>query len=180
MLGTLAGISIAFISMRPAFQIWEVPWIGFASLAIVLIAWTAGLRLPGDIPGGLAAVIVGSVLGWAAALAGWSNYMDAAAVTQSVLRFGFYSPAPSLDADNGSRRLSPTPNERGQTRCDCRFDQQRRIGELPPTSVLDGWHSRDEIQSIARGCLPRGGGNARSRSARSSGANWMLSASRFS
>jgi AGZA family xanthine/uracil permease-like MFS transporter len=28
MLGTLAGISVAFISMRPAFQIWEVPWIG--------------------------------------------------------------------------------------------------------------------------------------------------------
>src|SRR6476661_7232362 len=36
MLGTLAGISITFISMRPAFQIWEAPWIGFASLAIML------------------------------------------------------------------------------------------------------------------------------------------------
>ena len=32
MLGTLAGISIAFISMRPAFQSWEVPWIAFVSL----------------------------------------------------------------------------------------------------------------------------------------------------
>ena len=32
MLGTLAGISIAFISMRPAFQMWEVPWIAFVSL----------------------------------------------------------------------------------------------------------------------------------------------------
>src|SRR5215468_7450478 len=68
MLGTLAGISIAFISMRPAFQMWEVPWIGLASLAIVLIAWTAGLRLPGGVPGGLAAVIVGSVLGCVAPL----------------------------------------------------------------------------------------------------------------
>ncbi|MBM3538691.1 MAG: regulator, partial [Alphaproteobacteria bacterium] len=27
MLGTLAGISITFISMRPAFQMWELPWI---------------------------------------------------------------------------------------------------------------------------------------------------------
>ena len=27
MLGTLAGISITFISMRPAAQMWEVPWI---------------------------------------------------------------------------------------------------------------------------------------------------------
>ncbi len=32
MLGTLAGISIAFISMRPAFQMWEVPWIAFVAL----------------------------------------------------------------------------------------------------------------------------------------------------
>ena len=51
MLGTLAGISIAFISLRPAFQMWEVPWIAFVSLAIVLIAWTANVRLPGGLPG---------------------------------------------------------------------------------------------------------------------------------
>ncbi len=31
MLGTLAGISVAFISMRPAFQMWETPWIGLAA-----------------------------------------------------------------------------------------------------------------------------------------------------
>src|SRR6202167_2759889 len=64
MLGTLAGISIAFISLRPAFQMWEVPWISFISLGIVLIAWTANVRLPGGIPGGLAAVIVGTVIAW--------------------------------------------------------------------------------------------------------------------
>ena len=50
MLGTLAGISIAFISMRPAFQMWEVPWIAFISLRIVLVSWTAGVRLPGNCP----------------------------------------------------------------------------------------------------------------------------------
>ncbi len=46
MLGTLAGISIAFISLRPAFQMWELPWIAFIALAIVLISWTANVRLP--------------------------------------------------------------------------------------------------------------------------------------
>src|SRR5204863_6311719 len=65
MLGTLAGISIAFISMRPAFQTWDVPWIAFVSLTLVLVGWTAGVRLPGNIPAGLAAVIVGTALGWA-------------------------------------------------------------------------------------------------------------------
>ena len=107
MLGTLAGISIAFISMRPAFQMWEVPWIGLASLAIVLIAWTAGLRLPGGVPGGLAAVIVGSVLGWVAAFAGWSNYMDPSAVGASMVHFGLYVPSVSGDVITGLKQVAP-------------------------------------------------------------------------
>src|SRR5205809_971596 len=60
MLGTLAGSSMAFISLRPAFQSWGVPWIGFVLLTLVLVSWTAGIRLPGNIPAGLAAVIVGT------------------------------------------------------------------------------------------------------------------------
>ena len=107
MLGTLAGISITFISMRPAFQIWEAPWIGFASLAIVLIAWTAGMRLPGNVPGGLAAVIVGTALGWLAAFAGWSNYMDASAVGASFERFGLYVPLFSSDVFTGLKQVAP-------------------------------------------------------------------------
>ncbi len=66
MLGTLAGISIAFISMRPAFQMFEVPWIALATLGIILLSWTAGVRLPGGMPGGLLAVVVGTAIGWAA------------------------------------------------------------------------------------------------------------------
>src|SRR6202161_487541 len=53
MLGTLARISIAFISLRPAFQMWEVPWISFISLGIVLIACTAHVRVRGGLTGGL-------------------------------------------------------------------------------------------------------------------------------
>ncbi len=107
MLGTLAGISIAFISMRPAFQIWEVPWIGFVSLAIVLISWTAGLRLPGGVPGGLAAVIIGTVLGWIAAFAGWSNYMDPSAVGGAFGRFGLHLPLFSGDVFTGLKQVAP-------------------------------------------------------------------------
>jgi AGZA family xanthine/uracil permease-like MFS transporter len=107
MLGTLAGISIAFISMRPAFQMWEVPWIAFVSLAIVLIAWTANVRLPGGIPGGLAAVLVGIVLGWAATAVGWSDYMKPAEVTKSFAQFGIHLPWPSADVWAGLRDVAP-------------------------------------------------------------------------
>src|SRR5438046_4703427 len=107
MLGTLAGISIAFISMRPAFQIWEVPWIGLVCFAIVLIAWTASIRLPGGIPGGLAAVIVGSVIGWIVSLGGWSNYMQPAAVAKSFEQFGLRFPLFSTDVWTGLAQVAP-------------------------------------------------------------------------
>ena len=92
MLGTLAGISIAFISMRPAFQMWELPWIGMACFAIVLIAWTGNIRLPGGVPGGLAAVIVGALIGWIAAALGWSDYMKGAEVSKAFSSFGLHLP----------------------------------------------------------------------------------------
>jgi AGZA family xanthine/uracil permease-like MFS transporter len=107
MLGTLAGISIAFISMRPAFQMWEVPWIGLVCFAIVLIAWTANVRLPGGMPGGLVAVIVGSIIGWAVSLLGFSDYMQGAAVGKSLEQFGLRFPIFSTDVWQGLARVAP-------------------------------------------------------------------------
>src|SRR6476661_6200195 len=107
MLGTLAGISIAFISMRPAFQMWEVPWISFVCFALVLIAWTANVRLPGGVPGGLAAVIVGSVIGWVVSLIGWSDYMQPAAVAKSFEQFGLRVPLLSSDVWQGLAQVAP-------------------------------------------------------------------------
>jgi AGZA family xanthine/uracil permease-like MFS transporter len=107
MLGTLAGISVAFISMRPAFQMWETPWIGLICFAIVLIAWTANLRLPGGMPGGLLAVIVGSVIGWVVSLIGWSDYVQPAAVGQSLAHFGIHLPVFSTDVFDGLGQIAP-------------------------------------------------------------------------
>jgi len=107
MLGTLAGISIAFISLRPAFQMWEVPWIAFISLGIVLIAWTANVRLPGGIPGGLAAVIVGTVIAWVAAVLGWTDIVNGAQVSASFSKFGLHLPLPSADVIAGLANIGP-------------------------------------------------------------------------
>ena len=107
MLGTLAGISVAFISMRPAFQMWETPWIGLVCFAIVLIAWTGNMRLPGGLPGGLLAVIVGTAIGWIVSLIGWSDYVQPAAVGKSLEHFGLRVPVLSDDVWEGLRQIAP-------------------------------------------------------------------------
>ena len=78
MLGTLAGISITFISMRPAAQMWEAAWIGLPVLAIILIGFFTDMKLPFGIPVGLAALLVGTAIGWV------GGYMSAPDVGQAV------------------------------------------------------------------------------------------------
>ena len=44
LLGTLAGVSITFISMRPALEMFMTPVIGLVCFGIVLAAWFGGVR----------------------------------------------------------------------------------------------------------------------------------------
>ncbi len=97
MLGTLAGISIAFISMRPAFLGWEEPWLFLLSLSIVLVSWMAGVRLPFGLPGGLAAVVLGTALAWLARLLDLDDLMQPGEVVAAIGQFGLHLPYPSLD-----------------------------------------------------------------------------------
>ncbi|MCR5977127.1 regulator [Gordonia jinghuaiqii] len=81
MLGTLAGISITFISMRPAAQMWEAAWIGLPVLAIILIGFFTDVKLPGNIPVGLAALLVGTAIGWAG---GFMSVPDLTSAVENV------------------------------------------------------------------------------------------------
>ena len=107
MLGTLAGISIAFISMRPAFQMFEVPWIALPVFGIILLSWTAGVRMPGGIPGGLLAVVVGTVIGWVAYLSGAWTGMNPQAVSDSFAQFGIHLPIPGTEVISGMSEILP-------------------------------------------------------------------------
>jgi AGZA family xanthine/uracil permease-like MFS transporter len=107
MLGTLAGISLTFISMRPAFQSWEVPWIAFITLGIILVSWMAGVRLPGNLPGGLIAVAIGTAIAWIAAMLNLSGMMQPTAVGQAIGSLGLHLPIPSLDVFVGLAGIGP-------------------------------------------------------------------------
>ena len=64
LLGTLAGVSIAFISMRPAFEMFMTPVIGLTCFAIILVSWFGGVKYPKGIPAGLVAIVVGAIIAW--------------------------------------------------------------------------------------------------------------------
>jgi AGZA family xanthine/uracil permease-like MFS transporter len=107
MLGTLAGISITFISMRPAFLGWEEPWLFMLSFAIVLLSWMANVRLPGGLPGGLVAVVLGTVLAWIAKAAHLDELMQPSEVVASLSQFGLHLPYPSGDFAKAMGGLGP-------------------------------------------------------------------------
>ena len=97
LLGTLAGISITFISLRPAMEIFETPIIGMISLIIILGAWYGGVKFPGKLPGGLVAIGVGTLLAWLSYLFGWGfGGMNPAAVQSSLGNIGFSVPLPAF------------------------------------------------------------------------------------
>ncbi len=102
MLGTLAGISITFISMRPAAQMWEAAWIGLPVLAIILIGFFTDVKMPFNLPVGLLALLVGTSLGWA------TGFMDGPAVGDAVNNIAVGIPDQRFDLlFNGLSDLAP-------------------------------------------------------------------------
>ena len=107
MLGTLAGISLTFISMRPAFQMWEVPWVAFITLALILVAWTAAVPLPFNLPAGLVAVIIATIVAWVATALGVTGVLEPSAVADSFDQFGLHLPIVSGDVFIGLQDIGP-------------------------------------------------------------------------
>jgi adenine/guanine/hypoxanthine permease len=81
LLGTLAGISLTFIAMRPASQMWEATWIALPVLAIIIAGFVSGVRLPGQIPIGLAALLLGTAIGW---IGGYMHAPDVSAAAEDI------------------------------------------------------------------------------------------------
>jgi len=97
LLGTLAGVSIAFISMRPALEMFMTPLIGLICFAIIMVSWLGSVRYFGGIPAGLVAIAVGMVIAWGSTVLGL-NYggMSLDKLAGSFSNFGFSVPIPAV------------------------------------------------------------------------------------
>lgn len=64
LLSTLAGIALSFISLGFMFRSFARPLVGLTTLAIVLMVYFGKVRFRGGVPGGLVAVVLGTVIAW--------------------------------------------------------------------------------------------------------------------
>ena len=90
LLATLAGIAITFISMDFAFQTFEKPLIAMLPLAIILIQYFSKVKFPFGLPGGMVALIAGTILAWAFGI------MDPGNVKVAAADIRFYPPLLSI------------------------------------------------------------------------------------
>jgi AGZA family xanthine/uracil permease-like MFS transporter len=95
LLGTLAGVSVTFISMRPALEMYMTPQIGLVCFAIILVSWFGGVKYPRGIPAGLVAIAVGMVIAWGSNLFGLGlGGLSVKGVGDAFASFGFSVPLP--------------------------------------------------------------------------------------
>jgi AGZA family xanthine/uracil permease-like MFS transporter len=98
LLGSLAGISITFISMSPAAQVFSTPVIGIVCFAVILASWFGGVRYFGGVPGGLVAIAVGTIIAWGSSVFGLGyGGLTLEKVGGSVANFGFAFPLPAVE-----------------------------------------------------------------------------------
>jgi len=97
LLGALAGVSIAFISMRPALEMYMTPVIGIVCFAILLASWFGGVRYFKGMPAGLVAIAVGTLIAWGSTAVGLNfGGMTTANLGASLSTFGFSFPIPAI------------------------------------------------------------------------------------
>ena len=102
LLGTLAGISLTFIAMSPAAQMWNTLWVALPVFGILLIGFVGGVKMPGNFPVGLFALLVGSAIAWA------GGFMETAAVGDAAKSIAVGLPSLNFDLlFDGLKDISP-------------------------------------------------------------------------
>jgi len=97
LLGTLAGVSVTFISMRPALEMYMTPQIGLVCFAIILASWFGGVKYWKGMPAGLVAIAVGMIIAWGSNLFGLGlGGLSLKGVGDAFASFGFSVPLPAV------------------------------------------------------------------------------------
>jgi adenine/guanine/hypoxanthine permease len=97
LLGTLAGVSVTFISMRPALEMYMTPQIGLICFAIILVSWFGGVKYLKGVPAGLVAIAAGMLIAWGSNLFGLGlGGLSVKGLGDAFASFGFSVPLPAV------------------------------------------------------------------------------------
>jgi len=97
LLSTLAGIAISFIAIDFAVQTFESPLVALLPLAVILTTYFGRVKMPGRIPGGAVALVLGSAIAWLLAAIGSPEApVNAAAIGEAAGTVGFHPPIPVI------------------------------------------------------------------------------------
>ncbi len=105
LLGPIAAIAVLLIAFFPSLKLFAHPVVGFASLAIILICIIGRMRFPGNIPGALAAVLVGVGTYYLLILLGWID--DGAKVLTGAAELQVALPLPHIGFLQGLEGVAP-------------------------------------------------------------------------
>src|SRR6202140_3926608 len=98
LLGTLAGVAVTFISMRPALEMYATPQIGLICFAIIMVSWFGGVKYFKGIPAGLVAIAAGMIIAWGSNLFGLGlGGLSVKGVGDAFASFGFSVPIPAVN-----------------------------------------------------------------------------------
>ena len=103
LLGSLAGVGIALIGFMPLIEVFSEPVVGLVSLAILFYALIAGIKLPKNIPGIFAAIVVGTLLYHIMGYSGCLNVQ----YKPPVAELFFNLPVPNLLFLEGMKNVLP-------------------------------------------------------------------------
>lgn len=94
MLATLGGIAVTFIAAGFLFKTFASPLVAFLPFGAVLLTYFGRVRFPFGLPGGLVAVVLGTVLAWLTPMLDF----DPTAFALATSRLGLHLPVPVLGA----------------------------------------------------------------------------------
>lgn len=92
LLSALAGVALTFISMGFVFQIFASPVLALIPAFFILLVYSSRVKLPGGLPGGLAAVLLGTALAWGLKGLGFDYFHP----DLTPVAWGFHAPRSSV------------------------------------------------------------------------------------
>jgi AGZA family xanthine/uracil permease-like MFS transporter len=96
MMSALAGVSLTFISMTFALQIFETPSLSLLPLIVILVTYAAHVQLPLKIPSGIAAMATGTLIAWSLRWYGVNYFDPPPAGEQGLHSQALYLPQPAF------------------------------------------------------------------------------------